>query len=256
MEPLHICVRRTLPWHDEAAVAAALAPEMRSRYELWNATFNLGYAAFRLRLSRIARENWSRIENGKLTPLEEIPPGALVAPVDDDDWFSPEIGIRLLAEREPSLHGYHWNRYILEAPRNPRRWPFSRRRRAADTSRYTCGSNNYAILNLPELAAAIPSHVTASRIFDADPGRVKHVGASLSLQCRNLASRTALYGGRRPVSYAAIAANQTPLSRDALIERFRVHRALYDRLRLPSEVAWAQPSVVAIAELMHELRLK
>ena len=162
MERLHICVRRTLPWDDETAVAAGLAPEMRARVELWNATFNLRYPAFRFRLTQIARRNWSRIENATLTPLEEIPPGAQVVPVDDDDWFSPEIGSRLLAERDPSLHGYHWNRYILEAPRTPRRWPFARKRRAADTSRYTCGSNNYAVLNLPELAVAIASHVTAS----------------------------------------------------------------------------------------------
>ena len=114
MELLHICVRRTLPWHDEAAVAATLAPLMRPRVELWNATFNLSYAAFRHRLNLIARENWSRIEHARLTPLGEIPPGALVVPVDDDDWFSPELGRRLLAERKPSLHGYHWNRYILE----------------------------------------------------------------------------------------------------------------------------------------------
>ena len=244
MEPLHICVRRTLPWDDEAAVAAALAPEMRSRVELWNATFKLRYAAFRFRLTQIARRNWSRIQSAKLTPLGEIPPGALVVPVDDDDWFSPEIGSRLLAERDPSLHGYHWNRYILEAPRRSRRWPFARRRRAADTSRYTCGSNNYAIRNLPELAAAISSHVKASEHFDGNPSRVKHLDASLSLQSRNLASQTTL--GKRV----------SELTRDELIEKFRGYRALYDRVRLPRELAWAQPSVIAMAELMHELRLK
>ena len=256
MERLHICVRRTLPWHDEAAVEAALVPEMRPVVELWNATFNLRYPAFRLRIAQIARENFGRIEDATLTSLAETPPGALVVPVDDDDWFSPEIGRRLLAEREPSLHGYHWNRYILETPRRRRRWPWARRRRAADTSPHTCGSNNYAVLNLPELAVAIASHVTASEIFDAGPGRVKHVGASLSLQCRNLASRSALGSGRRSISQVSLAEKPPSLSRDALIEKYQAHRALYDRLRLPSEVAWAQPSVGEIAELMHELRLR
>jgi hypothetical protein len=244
VELLHICVRRTLPWHDEAAVAAALVPNMRPKVELWNATFNLRYPAFRLRLTRIARENLSRIENAKLARLEETPPGALVVPVDDDDWLSPEIGSRLLAEPDPSPHGYHWNRYILEAPRHPRRWPWARERRAADTSRYTCGSNNYAIRNLPELAAAISSHVKASEHFDGNPSRVKHLDASLSLQSRNLASQTTL--GKRV----------SELTRDELIEKFRGYRALYDRVRLPRELAWAQPSVIAMAELMHELRLK
>ena len=244
MELLHICVRHTLPWHDEAVVAAALIPRMRPRVELWHATFNLRYAAFRMRLTRIARENLSRIENAKLTRLEETPPGALVVPMDDDDWLSPEIGSRLIAEQDRSLQGYHWNRYILEAPRHRRRWPWTRAHRVADTSRHTCGSNNYAIRNLPELAATISSHLRASDHFDANPGCVKRLDASLSLQNRNLASQTTL--GKRV----------TELTRDDLSEEFRRYRALYARLHLPREVAWAQPCVIAMAELMHELRLK
>jgi len=244
VELLHICVRRTLPWHDEAAVAAALVPELRPRVEVWNATFNLRYAAFRLRLTQIARDNLARIENAKLTRLEEAPPGSLVVPVDDDDWFSPEIGSRLLAERDSSLQGYHWNPYILEAPRHRRRWPWARGRLAADTSRYTCGSNNHAIRNLPELTAEILSHVTASRHFDANPRRVKRIDASLSLQNRNLGSRSTLHW---------IAPE---LTRGGLIQTFRRYRTLYDRLRLPREFVWAKPSVLAMAELMRELRLR
>jgi hypothetical protein len=224
---------------------------MRPQVELWNATFNLSYPAFRHRVHRIARENWSRIERAQLSPREQIPPGALVAPVDDDDWFSPEIGRRLLAERSPALHGYHWNRYILETPRRPRRFGWLRQRRATDASPYTCASNNYAVLNLPELAPAIGSHVKASQIFDAGPGRVKHVDASLSLQCRNLASRSALGDSRR-----AVALRQTRLTREALIEKLRRQRQLYHGLRLPREVAWAEPSVLAMRELLRELRLK
>jgi hypothetical protein len=251
VEPLHICVRRTLPWHDEAAATAGLAPRLRPRLELWNATFHLSYLEFRHRLTLISRENWSRVEDARVTPQNEIPPGALVVPVDDDDWFSPELGRRLLAEQDPSLHGYHWNRYILEPPRHGRRWPWARRRRAADTSPYTCGSNNYAILNVPELERAIPSHVTASEIFDAAPRRVKHVDASLSLQCRNLASQSALGAGGR---WAKLGKTPPSLSRDALLQAFGRQRALYARLRLPKEVAWAEPSALAMGELLRELR--
>ena len=95
--------------------------------------------------------------------------------------------------------------------------------------------------------------MAASEIFDAGPDRVKHVDASLSLQCRNLASRSALRSGRRWVKPGD---PLPPLSREALVGNFRSQRALYERLRLPGEVAWAQPSVVAMAELLHELRLK
>ncbi|HEY8154291.1 MAG TPA: hypothetical protein VII72_09210 [Myxococcota bacterium] len=256
MEPLHICVRRTLPWDDEEAVAAALDPAARPMVELWNATFNLRYPAFRSRLTRIARESWSRIEDAKLTPRAELPPGALVAPVDDDDWFSPEIASRLLAERHPSRQGFHWNRYIVEAPRRRRRWPWARSRRAADTSRYTCGSNNYAVRNLPALSAALGGHVVASRVFDANPGLVRHLDASLSIQSRSLASQSAFEMSGRRARKSTPGQPAPEPTRDVLLGMYRSHRGFYDHLRLPSEVAWAQPYVAAMAELMHELRLK
>ena len=82
---------------------------------------------------------------------------------------------------------------------------------------------------------------------------MKHVDASLSLQCRNLASRSALGAGRR---WEAPGTKLPSLSREGLIEKLRRQRALYDRLRLPREVAWAEPSALAMAGLLRELRLK
>jgi hypothetical protein len=241
---LHICVRSTLPWHDEAAVAASLIPGVRPQVELWNTTFDMRYAAFRQRLVEIARQNLARVEGARVSALDDVPRGALVVPVDDDDWFSPELAERLLSEPGEGLQGYHWNRYIVETPRRAHRWPWPDRRRAADTSRHTCGSNNYAVRNLPEHTESIASHVRASALFDASPGRFRHVSASLSVQNRNLASRSAL------------AAGSSTLTRGELIERFGRHRKLYARLRLPPEVAWAQPCIASMAELMHAVRLK
>jgi hypothetical protein len=241
---LHLCVRRTLAWHDEAAVAANLLPKMRPVVERWNATFDLSYAGFRLRLAEIARRSLGRVENAKLAPLEDVPPGALLVPVDDDDWLSPELANRVLAEAEPLCTGYHWSRYILETPRRPRRCPWRRVRPAADTSQFTCASNNYAVRRLPELSESISNHVAASVYFDANPGHVKHVAGSLSVQNRNLSSQTVLRHRHQP------------LGRDALVETYERHRKLYRRLRLPPEVAWAEPYVAAMAELMHAIRLR
>ena len=245
MGPLPICVRGTLPWHDEAAVEARLVPELRQKVALWNECFNLRYAAFRVRLAQIAQRNWSQIENAKLTPREEIAPGALLVPVDDDDWFSPELAQQLLPHADARLEGLHWNRYILELPRRGRRFAWGRARRAADTSRHTCGSNNYSIRNLPAFDRAITNHVWASEYFDAHPSRVKRLEASLSVQNRNFASRSGLGGHKKLV-----------ITREELLERFRRHRSLYEGLRLPPEVAWAQPYVTSMAELMDSIRLK
>ena len=243
MEPLYICVRSTLPWHDEAAVAAALVPELRQPVEMWNAIFDLRYARFRVRLMEIAQLNLGRVENAKVARLEEVPPGALVVPVDDDDWFSPELAHRLLAEGRPNAQGFHWNRYNLEPPRRKRSWSWTHRRRTRDTSPHTCGTNNYAVRNLPELRRAVTNHVWASRHFDANVSRVTRLEASLSVQNRSLASRSRLVGAG------------TAMTRDALIEKSRRYQRFYDRSRLPPEVAWAQPYVAAMAELMHSIRL-
>lgn len=245
MGPLPICVRASLPWRDEAAATARLAPELRQKVALWNQTFSLSYAGFRVQLTEIAQRNWSRVEGAKLVRRDELAPGALFVPVDDDDWFAPDLAQRLLAVDAEPFQGLHWSRYILELPRRRRRFAWRRSRRAPDTSPYTCGSNNYAIRNLPELAQGITNHVWASEYFDAHPSRLKRVDASLSVQNRNLASRSGLGGHRQP-----------EISRAALIERFRRHRTLYDRLRLPPEVAWAQPCVAEMAELMRSIRVR
>ncbi len=243
MEPLYICIRRTLPWHDEEAVAAGLAKDLRAKVPIWNACFSVRFPAFRVRLMQIAQENLSRIENAKLVRHAEIPAGALMVPVDDDDWFSPELANVLLAEGNSAPHGYHWTPFILEAPRRKQRWPWARTYRATDTSSHTCGSNNYAIRNLPELAEGIRSHVWAGQHFDANLGRVKRLEANLSVQNRNFASRSGLDR------------HKLELSREQLIARFERYRSLYDRLRLPPEVAWAQPCVAAMAELMRSVRI-
>jgi hypothetical protein len=241
---LHVCLRPTLAWHDEAAVEAALLPDVRSAVALWNATFSLSYAAFRLRLAAITRRSLERVENAKIVPFDDVPPGALLVPLDDDDWLAPELATRLLAAEEPLRRGYHWNRYVLEAPRRGRRWPWSRRRRAADTSRWTCASNNYAVRKLPELRPSFGDHVSASAWFDAHPDATRHVPASLSVQNRNLSSRTVLLRRR------------TSLGRDDLVADYERHKRLYHGLRLPPEVAWAAPHVAAMAELMHAIRLR
>ena len=54
---IHICVRRTLDWKDEARVAERLRPKFRAKFEMWNATFDMPYAAFRQRLKEIAQLN-------------------------------------------------------------------------------------------------------------------------------------------------------------------------------------------------------
>ena len=55
--------------------------------------------------------------------------------------------------------------------------------------------------------------------------------------------------GLRSADYRVVSLSFDPEETDASLAEFR------DRLRLPPEVAWAQPYVAAMAELMHSIRL-
>src|SRR5262245_24946340 len=105
---LYIQVRQTLDWGHPDAVEGGLVARFRPQFEIWNATFDMPYGEFRRRLKTIAEDNWSRVRNGRVVGPDEVPLEALYVPVDDDDWFSPDIAERLGDERAPSVFGYHW----------------------------------------------------------------------------------------------------------------------------------------------------
>jgi hypothetical protein len=69
---------------------------------MWNQTFDLPYHVFRQRVRRIAELNLQRVENAVRARWDEIPDGALVAPVDDDDWFAPDSAQRWSASSAPA----------------------------------------------------------------------------------------------------------------------------------------------------------
>jgi hypothetical protein len=242
-----ICVRQTLDWGNEAVVQAQLIRDFRPKYALWNGTFNIPYHRFRERLKAIAEATLVRVEGARLVPPADVPAGALVVPVDDDDWLAPELAVRLREAWDGSARGFSWRSHILEArpPGNPVRWLLSRVRPvvpAPDGSRFTCASNNYAFVAAGDVQDLMRSHPQASRSFDADPAAVRRLPLALSLQNRNLSSQTVL-GWGKPM-----------IPRRSLLRRFRRYRSLYDRVALPGELAWARPCVAAMAELMRDLR--
>ena len=152
VEPLHICVRSTLPWHDEAAVDGGARPELRQKVELWNASFNLRYAAFRVRLTQIAQRELEPDREREARAPRGDPAGRAAGAGRRRRLVLP--GARAASARRArapaaglSLEPLHPRAAAPPAPLAV----VARQRRATDTSRHTCGSNNYAIRNLPEL---------------------------------------------------------------------------------------------------------
>jgi hypothetical protein len=238
---VYICIRRTLDWHDETLVQANLRPSFRPKFEVWNATLDPPYHLFRVRLKQIAQANLAQVANALRAPLEEIPRGAVVIPVDDDDWLCPELADRLAARYDPRAAGYLWIRTVVEppVPLRIRLWSRLRRRKAS-----TCATNNYAISNRPELADLVYRHVMAGRYFDANGSRIKRVPGILSIQNRNVSSQTAM-GWRRP-----------SITRDELVRSVHRYRTFYASHVLPEELGWARPCMARMNELMEQIRVK
>jgi hypothetical protein len=241
---IYVCVRRTLDWHDEVAVARDLDPTFRPKLEAWNETFTMPYHEVRRRLKGIAELSLSRIDDAVRVPWDEIPDGALVVPVDDDDWFAPDLAHGLLASREPHIEGYVWNDYTVEIRR-----PLSARLnywwwRLRGNRPLTCGSNSYAITKTPERFPLVRRHGQASRYFDANPALVRRLPGNWSVRNRNPTSQTEM-GWRRPhVTHAE------------LVETFRQYRRLYPGIRLPRAFRWAEPYVTMVADLIREIHVR
>jgi len=231
-------MRGTLDWTSKAAVDAGLIDTLRPVVEMWNACFNIPYHEFRQRLKIIAQLCLGRVEDVRYASFKSAPPGALLVPVDDDDWFSPDLVHRLRQAFDPSIPCYYWTRHILELERTKRRWKGLLKEFL--TGCVIFATNNYAVCNLGDLTEVAPRHMKVREHFQA--AQVRYLPVALSVHNRSLASRSIL--GVRPIP------------REQLVEYFERYKTLYARTRLPRSLQWAVPYVAMMSELMEELRLR
>jgi hypothetical protein len=114
--PVYIVVRQTLDWADARLVDAQIVPKFRPKYELWNATLSIPYPSFRQRLKEIARDSLERVRGAEITTLDRVPVNALCVPIDDDDWFAPDL-VEQIRDVRPEACGYVWRRWELQVER-------------------------------------------------------------------------------------------------------------------------------------------
>lgn len=247
MKPLlYIVVRKTTDWTDEAAVRAQLPDGFEPLVDLWNDTFDTPYHHFRQQLKLIAQDNHARVEGAVTAALEDVPPGALIAPVDDDDWFSPEMAKVVAADHDGRFRGYRWPSRFLEVPPDFDQWLGVWRRRLFHTPVvWLCTTNNHVIENMPGVEPILGSHIRATEWFVRNQSLVNVLDAPLSLQNRNLGSQTALL----------FRSKKATMTRTKLIRRHRQYKRLYARAprRLPD---WCRPWIARMAELMESLHVR
>lgn len=241
-------MRATVDWEDEEAVLAQVPARFRPRMELWNSTIDMPFHLFRHRVKAIAALNLSRVENVVHTDWEEIPDGARVVPVDDDDWFAPNLA-EVLEREWGSARGVSWAPSWIGVPADfgHRRYLIRRGLLPFTPPHLTCDTNNYALVKGPGSRPLAESHEVATEWFDG-PGResVKRLGQRISLHNRNLGSQTSMRPTKR----------RGELTPERLLRRLRRHQSLYRRRRWHRDPAWARPYVAMMAELMDELEIR
>jgi hypothetical protein len=246
---IYIWVRKTLDWGDEDVALAQLVDVMKPKVQLWNATFDMTYQRFRYRVGQIADLNHSMVEGAVRAPEDEIPDGATVLPVDDDDWFAPHAARVLERELVPGISGCVWPSRWIEVPidLNHRLHMIRRRLLPATPGKWICTTNNYAVVKTPGAQPLLDSHIQASRWFEgqlkSEGGSVKRIDTELSVANRNLGSQTTL-AHLRPT-----------IDRAKLLRKYRSYKHLYHRPP-PRELNWCRPYLKQMSELMADLNVR
>lgn len=242
---IYVWTRASLDWSDEAAFWAQVPARFKPRAELWNATLSMPFHLFRHRVKQIAELNLSRVENMARVPWDEIPEGARVVPVDDDDWFAPNLA-EVLEREWDAEQGISWtSSWIGVTSVLEHRLHLMRKALLPFTRSYmTCESNNYGMVKRPGVKPLLAEHAVACGWFDGD-GResVRRISERLSVNNRSLGSQTSL----RPTPRSG------EIDRARLLRRLRRYKRLYRRRPWGRGLDWCRPYLAMMAELMDEL---
>jgi PAS domain-containing protein len=248
---IYLWVRATVDWGDEEAVWAQLRWQIRPNVELWNKTLSMPFHRYRQRVREIAALNQSRVEGAEIAQWDQIPDGAAVLPVDDDDWFAPDVARAVDRDLAPGAVACLWPSRWIEVPHDLGHRLYLARRRLLPWTKpkYVAATNNYAMVKSPETREWLEDHTRASRWFEArlanEGAAVRRIDRELSLANRNLGSQTSL-GWTRPEGRT--------LRRSELTRKLERYRRLYRR-PLPAGLAWSRPYVAMMAELMDALEV-
>ena len=236
--------------------AKAMRAEDREHFlrmiRLWNRTFGVSYFEYRQRLREIAELSWSRVRDldllvrqQDLYELLEARQQYIVLPVDDDDWFHPDVANVVREHWRPELDVLHWpDGVFCSVPFQDRfeeTAALPRLRERHWKGNFT--TNGYALTKkgLAQCAGDLRKrvvlyHLQAGEIFHGEQFRRRFIDRPLSVTNKSLASCVNL--------------RQMSGERDLLRNVAHLARRTAD---IPPPLAWAAEHVSLTENLNREL---
>jgi hypothetical protein len=175
---------------------------------LWNRTFGMSYFAYRQRLKEIAELNWTRVRNLDLVvrrpDLITILDGLdryVVLPVDDDDWFHPDVANVLRRRWQPDIDAFHWPDGLyrsvpfqdrFDQPANQERLVVRRWDSDFTTNGYATTRKGLSEIHGQMRHRVLDFHWAAGKAFHRDGAMRCFIDQALSASNKSLASATNL----------------------------------------------------------------
>jgi hypothetical protein len=200
---------------------------------VWNNAFRMSYFNFRAKLQALVRDNWNAVEGATVAPPGKLPlpPGfKVVVPVDDDDFFSPDLAFHLVRTMTPLVHW--WEAKLGAGSLNIDKRP----------NRYA--TNQYALRG----EAIKPGWLYHHWFVHTLRGKTRNINRFLSLNNKTVASLGVLVPNR--TSYF----NFRAMTKPNRIGRLRGIAKKGTRVpEVPPGLEWAKPYIERVAELHQEL---
>ena len=217
-----IIVRRSRP--DWKSPRFKLWAKAERHEAVWNDTFKLTFREYRHELQKIAAENHRQVKGADFGRPKDR---SVVIPVDDDDWFSPDMIDRLRAAMKPNAVGLHWQSNELL---NGRLIP------CGNPGCIYCKTNNYCYRPGPGRGKWI-NHVGAEYAFREEK-EIQYLDRPLNLVNRTLGSFTSL---------------EHRIPEGTLRDYWESTVTNFSKLTIPEHLGWITPYVEQVHVLIKRL---
>lgn len=219
----------------------------------WNSWFSLTYFEYRHRLREIAQANWANIRDLDVMINNSARYDSLdsyddyrVFPVDDDDWFHPDVVREIRRADTGDADAFSWPDAVygsldgedLDAGIAGTGGTVRLRRRPERflTNNYCLTRSGIIACGIDRARQAVVNHGFAWKLFKSSMFKRQRLDRYLSVTCKSLASTMNLLTVRSPDQFLP-----------------RLEKTLGKPAAIPAEVHWAAPYMRQVERLNQDL---